>query len=68
MVNILGGPADGDLDAPVIAASSDQPTAKIHLYGKQTRPGHKIGHVTVSGEELDEVVFQARAAAAFFQD
>ncbi len=68
MVNILGGPADGDLDAPVVAASADQPTAKIHLYGKEARPGRKIGHVTVSGEELDEVVFQARAAAAFFQD
>ncbi|TAJ49292.1 MAG: 5-(carboxyamino)imidazole ribonucleotide synthase [Herbiconiux sp.] len=68
MVNILGGPADGDLDAPVVAASADQPTAKIHLYGKEARPGRKIGHITVSGEELDEVVFQARAAAAFFQD
>jgi len=68
MVNVLGGPADGDLDSPVVAASADQPTAKIHLYGKQARPGRKIGHITVGGEELDEVVFQARAAAAFFQD
>ncbi len=66
MVNILGGPADGDLDGPAALALADQPTAKLHLYGKQPRPGRKIGHVTVSGDDLDEVVFQARAAAAFF--
>jgi len=68
MINILGGPADGDLDGPARAAMADQPTAKIHLYGKEARPGRKIGHVTVSGDDLDEVVFQARAAAAFFQN
>jgi 5-(carboxyamino)imidazole ribonucleotide synthase len=66
MVNILGGPADGDLDTPLATASSDQPAAKVHLYGKAPRPGRKIGHVTVSGEELDEVVYRARAAAASF--
>jgi 5-(carboxyamino)imidazole ribonucleotide synthase len=68
MINILGGPADGDLDTPVREAAADQPTAKIHLYGKSPRPGRKIGHVTVSGDELDDVVYRARAAAAFFQD
>jgi 5-(carboxyamino)imidazole ribonucleotide synthase len=68
MVNILGGPADGDLTGRYPAAMADQPTAKFHLYGKEPRPGRKVGHVTVGGDELDEVVFQARAAAAFFDD
>ncbi|WPO85530.1 5-(carboxyamino)imidazole ribonucleotide synthase [Herbiconiux sp. KACC 21604] len=68
MINILGGPADGDLDGPAAAALADQPTAKLHLYGKEPRAGRKIGHVTVSGDDLDEVVFSARAAAAFFQN
>ncbi|MCS5730982.1 5-(carboxyamino)imidazole ribonucleotide synthase [Herbiconiux moechotypicola] len=68
MINILGGPADGDLDGPAARALADQPTAKLHLYGKGPRPGRKIGHVTVSGAELDAVVFDARAAAAFFDD
>ncbi|MFB2581102.1 5-(carboxyamino)imidazole ribonucleotide synthase [Herbiconiux sp. P15] len=68
MINILGGPSHGDLDTPVRRAAEAHPTAKIHLYGKEPRPGRKIGHVTVSGDELDDVVFQARAAAAFFQD
>jgi 5-(carboxyamino)imidazole ribonucleotide synthase len=68
MINILGGPSDGDLDGPARAALEDQPTAKLHLYGKTARPGRKIGHLTVAGDELDDVVFRARAAAAFFQN
>jgi hypothetical protein len=27
-----------------------------------------VGHVTVTGDSLDDVVARARAAAAFFQD
>jgi hypothetical protein len=27
-----------------------------------------VGHVTAGGEELDEVAYQARAAAAYFED
>ena len=68
MVNVLGGPADGDLDRRVPRLMADQPTAKLHLYGKATRPGRKIGHVTASGDDLDDAVFVARAAAAFFED
>ncbi|MGT2425319.1 5-(carboxyamino)imidazole ribonucleotide synthase [Amnibacterium kyonggiense] len=68
MVNVLGGPADGDLDARVPLLMADQPTAKLHLYGKTTRPGRKIGHVTATSEDLDDAVFVARAAAAFFAD
>ena len=45
MVNILGGPASGDLDAPLRAAAAAQPTAKLHLYGKSPRPGRKIARI-----------------------
>jgi 5-(carboxyamino)imidazole ribonucleotide synthase len=44
----------------------DHPTAKIHTYGKASRPGRKVGHVNVSGDDLDDAVYTARAAAAFF--
>jgi 5-(carboxyamino)imidazole ribonucleotide synthase len=44
---------------------ADQPTAKVHLYGKAPRPGRKIGHVTATGSDLDDAVFRARAAVAF---
>jgi 5-(carboxyamino)imidazole ribonucleotide synthase len=64
MVNVLGGPADGDLDARVPALLADQPTVKLHLYGKAPRPGRKIGHVTAGGDDLDDAVYRARAAAA----
>lgn len=67
MVNILGGPSNGDMASPYGKAMADHPTAKIHTYGKEPRPGRKVGHVTVSGDDLPEVVYQARGAAGFFQ-
>jgi 5-(carboxyamino)imidazole ribonucleotide synthase len=74
MVNILGGPgldADGhqiSLADRYSAAFEAHPTAKFHNYGKEPRTGRKIGHVTAGGEDLDEAIYQARAAAAFFTD
>ncbi len=68
MVNILGGPAEGTLDERFAAAMAEHPAAKVHTYGKAPRPGRKVGHVTVAGDDLDEVAYQARAAASFFLD
>ncbi|GAB3604062.1 5-(carboxyamino)imidazole ribonucleotide synthase [Microbacterium aureliae] len=68
MVNILGGPQSGGLDERFAAAMAEHPVAKIHTYGKAPRPGRKVGHVNVAGDDLDEVVYQARAAADFFAD
>ncbi|RLQ82810.1 5-(carboxyamino)imidazole ribonucleotide synthase [Mycetocola zhadangensis] len=68
MVNILGGPSEGALADRYADAMAMHPTVKIHNYGKDPRPGRKVGHVNASGTELDDVVYQARAAAAFFQD
>ncbi|CAN5125706.1 5-(carboxyamino)imidazole ribonucleotide synthase [soil metagenome] len=64
MVNVLGGPAAGDLTDAYPKALADQPNVKVHNYGKDPRPGRKIGHVTVTGDDLDEAVFEARAVAA----
>jgi 5-(carboxyamino)imidazole ribonucleotide synthase len=66
MVNILGGPADGSLDERFAAAMAAHPAAKVHTYGKAPRPGRKVGHVNVVGDVLDDVVYDARAAASFF--
>jgi 5-(carboxyamino)imidazole ribonucleotide synthase len=68
MVNVLGGPTEGTLAERYTAAFADQPTVKFHNYGKAPRPGRKVGHVTAGGDDLDQVVFEARAAAAFFQN
>jgi 5-(carboxyamino)imidazole ribonucleotide synthase len=64
MVNVLGGTTGNRLPA----ALEDQPGVKYHFYGKQPRPGRKVGHVTAGGSELDDVVFRARAATAFFEE
>jgi 5-(carboxyamino)imidazole ribonucleotide synthase len=67
MINILGGPESGTLAARYPAALAEHPTAKIHNYGKTPRPGRKVGHVTVTGSDLDDVTYEARAAAAHFE-
>jgi len=64
MVNVLGGTTENRYPA----ALADQPDVKYHFYGKEPRPGRKVGHVTAAGEDLEDVVFRARAAAAFFED
>ena len=66
MINILGGPAEGGLTERFAPAMAAHPSAKIHTYGKDPRPGRKVGHVNVAGDDLDDVVYEARAAAAFF--
>lgn len=68
MVNILGGPAKGSLDARFAAAMAEHPDAKVHTYGKSPRPGRKVGHVNVAGDDLDDVTYRARAAASVFLD
>jgi len=66
MVNILGGPQQGSIADRFAPAMSAHPEAKIHTYGKAPRPGRKVGHVNVSGDDLDDVVYTARGAAAHF--
>jgi 5-(carboxyamino)imidazole ribonucleotide synthase len=34
----------------------------VHLYGKQARPGRKLGHVTVLGDDVVEVRERAQRA------
>lgn len=66
MVNILGGPVEGTLGERLPDALAAHPSAKVHTYGKDPRPGRKVGHINVAGDDLDTVVYEARAAAAFF--
>ncbi|WP_159502274.1 5-(carboxyamino)imidazole ribonucleotide synthase [Microbacterium sp. 18062] len=66
MINVLGGPVSGGLDERFAAAMAEHPRARIHTYGKAPRPGRKVGHVTVAGDDLDDVAYDARAAASHF--
>ena len=36
-------------------------------YGKDVKPGRKVGHVTAYGEDLDDTRERARHAAAWFR-
>jgi 5-(carboxyamino)imidazole ribonucleotide synthase len=64
MVNILGG-TNPWLRERLTHVWAADPGVKIHLYGKQVRPGRKVGHVTVLGTDLDEVAQRARRAARY---
>jgi 5-(carboxyamino)imidazole ribonucleotide synthase len=65
MANVLGAP-----QAPVMTMDERLhhlfgriPDAHVHLYGKQERPGRKIGHVNVVGDDMDAVRERAERAA-----
>ena len=66
MGNVLGG------DHPQLYSTyrhllARDPGLKIHLYGKGVRPGRKIGHVNVSGADLDDLRARASHASDYLQ-
>jgi 5-(carboxyamino)imidazole ribonucleotide synthase len=64
MANLLGGPAGGmRIDERLHHMFAAEPGVKVHLYGKQVRPGRKIGHVTALGTDLAETRDRAARAA-----
>ncbi len=64
MANVLGGEAGGPrLDERLQHLMADDTAARVHLYGKAVRPGRKIGHVTVCGDDVAELRERARRAA-----
>lgn len=67
MVNVLGGPAGATMPDRYPAALAAHPDVKFHSYGKESRPGRKVGHVTATGADPAEVRARARAAAGFFE-
>jgi 5-(carboxyamino)imidazole ribonucleotide synthase len=71
MVNILGGPAGdgaevGRLYDGYPHALARDPHLRVHLYGKELRPGRKVGHVNAYGDDLEDCLERARHAAAWF--
>ena len=61
-VNIFGGP-DGADPADLLARGLAVEGAHVHLYGKRARPGRKLGHVTVCGDDAEGVRTRAWSAA-----
>ena len=55
MINIVGG-------VPPLAALLALPGTHVHLYGKEPRPGRKLGHVTLVGADAATVAAAAGLA------
>ncbi|TDD12457.1 5-(carboxyamino)imidazole ribonucleotide synthase [Nonomuraea deserti] len=64
MANLLGGDDPGLFKRYEHVLAHD-PGIKLHFYGKEVRPGRKIGHVTALGSNLDQVRARARHAAVY---
>ncbi|MCW2587160.1 MAG: phosphoribosylaminoimidazole carboxylase [Frankiales bacterium] len=67
MANLLGGEGEPDLDRRLHMLFGRDPGLKVHLYGKEVRPGRKIGHVTALGDDLAETRDRARAGAHYLR-
>jgi 5-(carboxyamino)imidazole ribonucleotide synthase len=61
-VNIFGGTA-GEDPVALLPRGLAVPGAHVHLYGKEGRPGRKLGHVTVCGDDAIDVRSRAWAAS-----
>jgi 5-(carboxyamino)imidazole ribonucleotide synthase len=69
MANVLGGrPGGKRLDERLQHLLAEDPGAHVHLYGKAVRPGRKIGHVTVCGDDPDVLRRRALRAAKWLQE
>lgn len=66
MVNVIGGEYP-DLHRAFLHCMAHDPGVKIHLYGKEVRPGRKVGHVTVIGSDSDGLLARATHAADFMR-
>jgi 5-(carboxyamino)imidazole ribonucleotide synthase len=66
MANVLGGDHP-DLYRAYLHLMARDPGLRIHVYGKEVRPGRKIGHVTVCGDDLADLRERARHAADYLR-
>jgi 5-(carboxyamino)imidazole ribonucleotide synthase len=62
MANVVGGETSDPRDNQAVALE-EVPEAHLHLYGKMPRPGRKVGHVTVLGEDRERARQRAALAA-----
>ncbi|WP_081642943.1 5-(carboxyamino)imidazole ribonucleotide synthase [Nocardiopsis sp. CNS-639] len=66
MANLLGG-ENPEVYRRYLHVMAKDPEVKVHFYGKDVRPGRKIGHVTVMGEDYRDLLARARDAAAYLR-
>jgi len=64
MTNVLGG-GEPDLTSALLHCFARDRKLRVQLYGKEVKPGRKVGHVVCFGEDLDDVRKRARHAAGY---
>ena len=64
MVNVLGGQYL-DMYKPFLHCMAHDPDLRIHLYGKEVKEGRKVGHVNISGKDLNDLLERAHHAADY---
>ena len=64
MVNVIGSNGySGNVRYEGLTEVLANNNAFVHLYGKaQTKPGRKMGHLTLVGNNIDQLVQQAHNA------
>ncbi|MEO1584147.1 MAG: 5-(carboxyamino)imidazole ribonucleotide synthase [Planctomycetota bacterium] len=75
MLNIIGGLPEASPPHPAaLTRNADAAEPSWHLYGKDPRPGRKLGHVTVSGDSpatveqiIETLAGEVRASNRFAQ-
>jgi 5-(carboxyamino)imidazole ribonucleotide synthase len=60
MINLIGEIPE---EAPVLAVANTH----LHLYGKEPRPGRKVGHVTVRADSADKLKQRLSELPEFFR-
>lgn len=66
MANVLGGDYP-DMYQGYLHCMARDPQLKIHMYGKDVKPGRKVGHVNTYGADLADVRERARHAADYLR-
>lgn len=66
MCNVLGGDYP-DMYAAYLHCMARDPQLKIHMYGKDVKPGRKVGHVNTYGDDLADARERARHAADYLR-
>ena len=61
MINLLGVDSENDFVQHYPKAMERFPQVKFHMYEKAPRPGRKMGHLTLQGNDLDQLLADGRA-------
>jgi 5-(carboxyamino)imidazole ribonucleotide synthase len=69
MVNILGNEhSSGSYAIKGLRRLLSVPSVKLYVYGKKTsKPGRKLGHITVTGRTVEEALRRAENARNKFE-